>query len=126
MRFVALLHFEIGESPEEKVKGSAMTTNITDKKSDRRRHGVIETRYRKVGKIAMYYLTIKRQLWACVGVTAVQLAKTMIRNGRMPTPEDAAQQLQERLRYDRLGELWEPLQDTAEAKPIPVDRSVSK
>ena len=32
--------------------------------------------------------------------TAVALAKTMIRDGRMPTPEDAAQQLHERLQHD--------------------------
>jgi hypothetical protein len=43
--------------------------------------------------------------------TAVQLAKAMIRDGRMPTPEDAAQQLHERLDRDRLGE---PLQQIPE------------
>jgi hypothetical protein len=41
--------------------------------------------------------------------TAVQLAKAMIRDGRMPSPEDAVQQLEERLERDRLGEPWEPL-----------------
>jgi hypothetical protein len=35
----------------------------------------------------------------------------MIRDGRMPTPEDAAQQLDDRLQRDRLGEPWEMLQD---------------
>ena len=30
--------------------------------------------------------------------TAIRLAKKMIRDGRIPTPEDAAQQLQDRLR----------------------------
>jgi hypothetical protein len=44
--------------------------------------------------------------------TAVQLAKAMIRDGRMPTPEDAAQQLLERLKRDRLGEPLELPQDT--------------
>ena len=36
--------------------------------------------------------------------TAVELAKAMIRDGRMPTPEEAARQLRERLDRDRLGE----------------------
>lgn len=39
---------------------------MTDPKSDRRRFGVIETRYRTVGKLAMYDLTINGRLWACV------------------------------------------------------------
>jgi hypothetical protein len=39
--------------------------------------------------------------------TAVKLAKAMIRDGRMPTPEDAQQQLEERLRRDQLGEPME-------------------
>jgi hypothetical protein len=34
---------------------------------------------------------------------AIRLAKRMIRNGALPTPEDAEQQLQERLRHDSLG-----------------------
>jgi hypothetical protein len=42
----------------------------------------------------------------------------MIRDGRMPTPEAAAQQLRERLKRDRLGEQWKPLEDTR--KPIAV------
>jgi hypothetical protein len=33
---------------------------------NRRRHGVIETRFRQVGKLAMYNLTINSKLWACV------------------------------------------------------------
>ena len=41
--------------------------------------------------------------------TAVKLAKAMIRDGRMPTPEDAAQQLEERLQRDRIGEPWQPI-----------------
>ena len=36
--------------------------------------------------------------------TAVQLAKTMIRDGQIPTPEEAERQLEERLERD-LGEL---------------------
>ena len=36
--------------------------------------------------------------------TAVHLAKAMIRDGRMPTPEDAAQQVCERLERDHRGE----------------------
>jgi hypothetical protein len=39
--------------------------------------------------------------------TAVQLAKAMIRDGRMPTPEDADQQLRERL--DQADSLGEPM-----------------
>jgi hypothetical protein len=110
--------------------------------SDRRRFGVVEVRFRQHGKVAMYNLTINRQLWACVewspsrrawcvqdasgrclahcdaihgqdvdARTALALAKAMIRDGRMPTPEDAEQQLAERLRRDRLGEPMELLQD---------------
>ena len=49
--------------------------------------------------------------------TAIRLAKRMIVDGRMPTPEAARQQLtKERLERDRLGEPlgepWEPLKDT--------------
>ena len=52
--------------------------------------------------------------------TAVKLAKAMIRDGRMPTPQEAQAQLEERLRRDQLGEpeLGEPmeiLQDHREA-----------
>lgn len=49
---------------------------------------------------------------------AISLAKRMIRDGSMPTPENATRQLEERLRRDRLGEPWEPLQNTTEAKPV--------
>ena len=123
-----------------------MSTNET---TDRRRFGVIETRYRQHGKLAMYNLTINRQLWACVewspsrrawcvqdasgrclahcdaihgenvdAQTAVKLAKAMIRDGRMPTPEDAQQQLEERLQRDRLGEPWELVQDPTETMAL--------
>jgi hypothetical protein len=109
---------------------------------DRRRFGVIETRYRQHGRIAMYDLSINGKLWSCVewsasrrgwciqdasgrclahcdaihgqdvdAQTAVKLAKQMIRDGRMPTPEEAHQLLEERLRRDRLGEPMELLQD---------------
>ena len=40
----------------------------------------------------------------------------MILDGRMPTPEDAAQQLEERLARDRLGEPWDLLPE-----PIPAN-----
>jgi hypothetical protein len=43
--------------------------------------------------------------------TAIRLAKRMILDGRMPAPEEAHQQLRERLERDRLGELWMPLKD---------------
>jgi hypothetical protein len=113
--------------------------------TDRRRYGVIETRYQQHGKIAMYNLTINGKLWACVewsasrrgwciqdasgrclshcdavhgqdvdAATAVKLAKRMIRDGRMPNPEEAQQQLEERLRRDRLGEPWVLLQDKSD------------
>jgi hypothetical protein len=35
----------------------------------------------------------------------------MIRDGRIPTPEEAHQQLAERIERDRLGEPWELLAD---------------
>jgi hypothetical protein len=46
--------------------------------------------------------------------TAIRLARRMIVDGRMPTPEEARQQLQERLERDRLGEPWqlEPMEAT--------------
>ena len=34
--------------------------------TDRRRYGVIETRFRQHGRTAFYRLTINRELWACV------------------------------------------------------------
>jgi hypothetical protein len=105
--------------------------NADERLIDRRRFGVIETRFFQRGRVAAYNLTINRQLWACVewsptrrawcvqdasgrclahcdaihgqdvdAQTAVVLAKAMIRDGRMPTPEDAERQLQERLRLD--------------------------
>jgi hypothetical protein len=95
---------------------------------DRRRYGVIETRFRKVGGMSMYDLTINRELWACVewspsrrawciqdasgrclahcdaihgqdvdAQTAVRLARRMILDGRMPTPEQAEALLRGRL-----------------------------
>lgn len=116
---------------------------------DRRRFGVIETRFRQHGGIAYYDLTINGELWACVewsparrawcvqdasgrclahcdaihgenvdAGTAVRLAKVMIRDGRMPTPEEAEQQLEVRQDRDRLGELWQPL-----PQPVPIKRS---
>jgi hypothetical protein len=95
--------------------------------TDRRRFGVIETRYRIHGRLAMYDLLINGKLWACVewsarrkgwciqdasgrchcdaihgqdvdAQTAIKLAKAMIRDGRIPNPEEAQQQLEERLR----------------------------
>ena len=54
-----------------------------------------------------------------------ELAKAMIRDGRMPTPEEAARQLRERLDRDRLGEPWEPLQDTSEPIAVAHDNETS-
>ena len=48
----------------------------------------------------------------------MQLAKAMIRDGRIPAPEEAQQQLEERLERDRLGEPWQPLPER-----VPVKRS---
>jgi hypothetical protein len=39
-------------------------------------------------------------------MTAVKLARAMIRDGRMPTPEDAAQQLEERLQATVWASRW--------------------
>ena len=41
----------------------------------------------------------------------------MIRDGRIPTPEEAERQLEERLKRNRLGELWQPLPE-----PVPIKR----
>jgi hypothetical protein len=43
--------------------------------------------------------------------TAIKLAKRMIVDGRMPSPEEAHQQLKQQRERDRLGEPWVPLQD---------------
>jgi hypothetical protein len=130
---------------EEGISGhfEEMETDMsTSETTDRRRYGVVETRFRQYGKLAMYNLTINRQLWACVewsptrkawcvqdasgrclahcdaihgedvdAQTAVKLAKAMIKDGRMPTPEEAQQQLEERLQCDRLGEPMEIIGD---------------
>jgi hypothetical protein len=113
---------------------------MTNPSDDRRRHGVIETRFRQRAGVAVYNLTINGELWAVVewspsrrtwcvqdasgrclahcdtihgenidAATAVQLAKSMIRDGRIPTPEEAERQLEERLERNRLGEPWQPL-----------------
>jgi hypothetical protein len=42
---------------------------------------------------------------------AIRLAKRMIVDGRMPTPEEALAQLQERQRRDELGEPMPPIVD---------------
>jgi hypothetical protein len=98
----------------------------TRQNTDRRRYGVIETRY--IGNDT-YHLTINGELWSevewsparrawciqdsegrCLAHcehthathidqhTAVALAKTMIRNGGIPTPEEAHMALEERKR----------------------------
>ena len=97
-------------------------------RSDRRRYGVIETRFHTRGQVAVYTLSIGGQTWAqvewspsrrawCIqdasgrclahcdaihgqdvdAQTAVALARRMILDGRMPTPEEAEAQLRERL-----------------------------
>ena len=53
--------------------------------------------------------------------TTVALAKRMIRDGTMPTPEDARQQLKDRLERDRLGEPWELLRPPVPATITPLD-----
>jgi hypothetical protein len=47
---------------------------------------------------------------------AIRLAKRMIRDGRMPSPEEANRQLRERQERDRLGEPWELLPDRDPAR----------
>ncbi len=112
--------------------------------TDRRRYGVIEVRrinaetYRLTINGVMWSeveWSASRQAWcvqdACghcllhvdhiVGQdmdveTAIRLAKRMIVDGRMPTPEEAQQQLSQRQERDRLGEHWEILQDTTKIK----------
>jgi hypothetical protein len=109
--------------------------------ADRRRYGVIETRrinadtyHLMIGRELWSEVewSASRQAWCIqdaagqclthtehiVGTdrdvqTAIRLAKRMIVTGTMPSPEDAHQQLQERLERDRLGEPWVPLQDRA-------------
>jgi hypothetical protein len=49
--------------------------------------------------------------------TAVDLAKAMIRDGRMPTPEEALRQLQER------GHVTMPLNLERDKEPIPVSNT---
>jgi hypothetical protein len=58
--------------------------------------------------------------------TAVKLAKRMIRDGTLPCPEDAHEQLDERLRRDRLGEPMEllaPREPIADMVPNPPGRA---
>jgi hypothetical protein len=104
----------------------------TSSTTDRRRYGVIEVRrlnaetYHLVINGVMWSeveWSASRRAWcvqdaagqclthleSIVGQdrdvqTAIRLAKRMIVDGRMPTPEQAREQLQERLRRDRLGE----------------------
>jgi hypothetical protein len=45
----------------------------------------------------------------------------MIRDCRMPNPEEAHQQLEERLRRDRLGESMQLLQDDNVVSHVPRD-----
>jgi len=118
---------------------------MTDR--DRRRWGVIETRFYP-GPPTLYQLTVGGELWAAVEwspkrqtwciedsaghclahcdhihgdhidqPTALALAKAMIRDGRMPTPEGANQQLQQE-RQD--GRRQSP--QGAEIDPLPVPR----
>ena len=101
---------------------------MTTTSSDRRRYGVIETRFHARGQVAMYVLSIGGETWAqvewspsrktwCIqdasgrclahcdaihgqdvdAQTGVALARRMIVDGRMPTPEEAEAQLRQRL-----------------------------
>jgi hypothetical protein len=96
--------------------------------TDRRRYGVIETRFRQHGQVAIYTLSIDGHVWAqvewsrsrkawCIqdasgrclahcdaihghdvdAQAAVALARRMIVDGRMRTPEEARDQLTKRL-----------------------------
>ena len=108
------------------------TDNPKPRTPDKRRYGVVETRYVPSGGVAMYDITINGELWACVewsperrawciqdasgrclahldairgenadAQAALALARRMILDGRMPTPEEADQQLQERLAQEQ-------------------------
>lgn len=111
--------------------------------TDRRRYGVIEVRRLNASTYHLMISRVmwsevewssSRQAWCIqdaagqclthveriVGQdrdvqTAIRLAKRMILDGRMPTPENAEEQLRERLRRDRLGKPWD-LQDTTKIK----------
>jgi hypothetical protein len=100
--------------------------------TDRRRYGVIEVRHLGTGAYHLTIAgqlwsevewSASRQAWCIqdaaghclthvghiVGQdrdpqTAIRLAKRMIVDGRMPSPEEAQQQLEERQRRDRLGQ----------------------
>ena len=50
--------------------------------------------------------------------TAIRLAKRMIVDGSMPTPEEAHAQLEQRREREHLGEPMELLQDTAKIEAI--------
>jgi hypothetical protein len=41
-------------------------TNVARGTRDRRRFGIIETRYRTAGRACLYNLTINGRLWACI------------------------------------------------------------
>jgi hypothetical protein len=56
------------------------------------------------------------------GPTALQIAKAMIRDGRMPTPEEAHEQLRKRLKTDRLERPLEPSQEM----PEPIQAKLSE
>ena len=50
--------------------------------------------------------------------TAIRVAKRMIIDGNMPSPEEAHQQLRQRLERQHLGEPMKLLQDTTKIKTI--------
>ena len=52
-----------------------------------------------------------------------QARQTMIVDGRMPTPEEAQQQLRERQERERLGEPWVPLEDRARLAALKKDEA---
>src|SRR5215831_9980355 len=85
--------------------------------TDRRRYGVIETRFRQHGQVAIYTLSIAGQIWAQVewsrsrNAWCVQDASGRCLahcdaiygqdvDGRMPSPEEARERLAKRLAAD--------------------------
>ena len=114
--------------------------------TDRRRYGVIEVRrlnastyHLTIGGVLWSEVewSAARQRWCiqdaaghCLAhtehivgqdrdvQTAIRLAKRVIVDGGMPSPEEAHQQLKQRLERDHLGEPWELLQDTTKIKTI--------
>lgn len=69
---------------------------MTTTSFDRRRYGVIETRFHPRGQVAMYVLSIGGETWAQVEWSPSRRT-WCIPDASMPTPEEAEAQLRQRL-----------------------------